>query len=157
MRKVFSFILCGIVIFSFTRVFAQTKYKTYSNARFGYSISYPSDLLEPQGEATNGDGQKFIAKDSSAEMLVYGRYKLDSNDTLKKMYNETIADSGNASYKVFKSNWFVVSGKKGDKIYYKKTMLSRDKFLTFEIEYDEAKRSTYDNITTRIVKSFVGL
>ncbi len=45
-------------------------YKTYSNARFDYSISYPAGLLEAQGEADNGDGQTFRAKDGHAEMHV---------------------------------------------------------------------------------------
>ena len=37
--------------------------------RFGYLISYPSDLLIPQGEADNGDGQKFLAKDETRENI----------------------------------------------------------------------------------------
>src|SRR5436190_13571117 len=50
----------------------ENGYRTYSNARFAYSISYPSDLLVPQGESDNGDGQKFQSKDVRAVMLVYG-------------------------------------------------------------------------------------
>src|ERR1051326_7562559 len=34
-------------------------YRTYANARFNYSISYPSCLLIPQGESRNSDGQIF--------------------------------------------------------------------------------------------------
>ena len=33
--------------------FAQGGYKTYSNARFGYSVSYPANILIPQGESDN--------------------------------------------------------------------------------------------------------
>lgn len=157
MRKNTSIFLCGIIIFAFTSAYAQTKYKTYSNARFGYSISYPSNLLDPQGEAENGDGQKFLAKDGSAEMLVYGGYQAYPEDTLKKRYREAVEELGvGATYKVAKSNWFVVSGKKDGKIVYVKTILNKDIFLTFRIEYDETKRKTYDTVTTRIVKSFVG-
>ena len=47
-------------------------YKTYSNARFGYVINYPTDILIPQGEADNGDGQKFISKEKGVIALVYG-------------------------------------------------------------------------------------
>lgn len=125
-----------------------------ANARFGYSISYPSDLLLPQGEAQNGDGQKFLAKDGSAEMLVYANYKLDDEDTLRKLYDEAVADLGNPTYKVIKGDWFVVSGKKQGKIYYRKTMLKNEIFMTFTIEYNESKRKTYDAVTTRISKSF---
>src|SRR5256886_15908404 len=53
----------------------QNNYKTYANARFKYSISYPADLLIPQGEAENGDGQVFREKSGSVEMRVYGGHK----------------------------------------------------------------------------------
>jgi len=32
-------------------------FDTYCNARFGYCIHYPNDLLYPQREADNGDGR----------------------------------------------------------------------------------------------------
>src|SRR5256714_15334892 len=50
----------------------QNNYKTYANARFKYSISYPADLLIPQGEAENGDGQGFREKSGSGERRGYG-------------------------------------------------------------------------------------
>ena len=52
----------------------QTKYQTYSNARFAYSIDYPTDLLTPQDESQNGDGRVFTAKHGSAELRVWGQY-----------------------------------------------------------------------------------
>ena len=45
-------IIFAILILTITG-FSQTKYNTYSNARFGYTISYPASLI-PQGEADNG-------------------------------------------------------------------------------------------------------
>src|SRR5262249_52024686 len=66
--------LCIVIAIAAVQiVFAQNTYKTYANARFKYSISYPADLLVPQGEAENGDGQIFHEKSaSSVEMRVYG-------------------------------------------------------------------------------------
>src|ERR1041385_1331675 len=51
----------------------QYKWKMYTNARFQYSICYPPDLLVPQGEPENADGQKFLAKDG-AKLIVFGRH-----------------------------------------------------------------------------------
>ena len=62
----------------------QITYKKYTNARFGYEISYPENLLLPQGEADNDDGQRFLSPDKQVEMLVWG-----SNNAL----GETIASS----------------------------------------------------------------
>ncbi|MBS1794465.1 MAG: hypothetical protein JSS81_11455 [Acidobacteria bacterium] len=132
---------------------AQRKYKTYSNARFGYSVSYPSDLLTPQGEAENGDGQIFTG--SGAEMRVYGSNLL-LNETLRREYNALLKEKGGSvTYKTITANFFVVSGRADGKIFYRKTMKNADgAFLTFMIEYDETERATYDAVVTRIVKSF---
>lgn len=150
MRKVS--ILFLILIFSLC-AFGQSRYKTYNNARFGYSISYPSDLLKPQGEAANGDGQVFLG--NGAEMRVYGSNLL-LNETLRKEYNALLEEKGGSvSYKVFKNTFFVISGKENGKIFYQKTFEDSDgAFITFMIEYDESKRKTYDAVVTKIVRSF---
>lgn len=44
-------------------------WKTYSNARFGYSINYPSDWKGTE-EAANGDGRP-LYRDENNEILVY--------------------------------------------------------------------------------------
>jgi hypothetical protein len=133
-------------------VSAQTDYRTYSNARFGYSISYPADLLTPQGEAENGDGQIF--KNADAEMRVYGSNML-LNETLQKEYNALLRKYGKSvGYKVLRANFFVVSGRRNGRIFYRKTMENSDgAFVTFEIEYREAKRAVYDKVTSRAAAS----
>ena len=150
MRKA-SILLAILVLSAFA--FGQTKYKTYNNARFGYSISYPSDLLTPQGEADNGDGQVFSG--DGAEMRVYGSNSL-LNETLRKEYNALLEEKGGSvTYKVFKNTFFVISGKENGRIFYQKTMEDSDgAFITFMIEYDESKRRTYDAVVTKIVKTF---
>ena len=134
----------------------QSNYKTYTNARFKYSIGYPADLLIPQGEAENGDGQIFKEKDrSSVEMRVYGGYNV-SNETLRSRYAELIRKWNNVTYKVIRRDWFVVSAMVNGKIHYQKTILRGDVFKTFEIEYDAVRGSTYNDVTDRIAKSFKG-
>jgi hypothetical protein len=136
---------------------AQTPtYKTYTNARFAYSISYPANLLKPQGEAANGDGQAFRSGDGRAEMRVWGQNNVN-NDSLRAVYGQVVSEWGaGVSYKVIKQDWFVVSALVDGKIHYRKTMLRRDVFKTFEIEYDESQKGTYDAVTARVSKSFVG-
>ena len=134
----------------------QNNYKTYTNARFKYSIGYPADLLIPQGEAENGDGQIFKEKDrSSVEMRVYGGYNV-SNETLRSRYAELIRKWNNVTYKVIRRDWFVVSAMVNGKIHYQKTILRGDVFKTFEIVYDAVRGSTYNDVTDRIAKSFKG-
>lgn len=128
-------------------------YKTYTNARYGYSISYPASLLTPQGEADNGDGQAFRSRDGAAEMRVYGSQNLGGG--LAGAYREAQAGK-DVTYKTMKGNWFVVSGRDGGKVFYQKTMLRGDVLKTFTIEYDEAQKATYDAVTARVARSFIG-
>ncbi len=134
-------------------VHGQTKYRSYNNSRFGYTISYPSDLLTPQGEAANRDGQVFLG--TGAEMRVYGSNLL-LNDTLAGEYRAILREKGSSvTYKVLKSSFFVISGKSGGRIFYQKTMEnSEGAFITFMIEYDESRRKTFDAVVTRVVRSF---
>jgi hypothetical protein len=150
MRK--ASILLAILVFSLCAS-GQTKYRTYNNARFGYSISYPSDLLTPQGESANGDGQIFSG--DGAEMRVFGSNML-LNETLRAEYNAILEEKGGSvTYKVFRNTFFVVSGKENGRIFYQKTMKGADgAFLTFMIEYDASKRRIYDAAVTKMVKSF---
>ena len=143
-------ILFAILVFA-QIAFSQSNYDTYGNARFGYSISYPTSL-KPQGEAENGDGQVF--KNADAELRVWG-----SNNALMRTLNEEYQSALNdfgagVTYKTLLKNGFVISGKKGGKIFYQKTFLKDDQFFTFTFEYKESKKSVYDSITTKIAKSF---
>lgn len=137
---------------------AQHQYRTYHNVRFNYSISYPADLLIPQGEPVNGDGQKFSSRDNKAEMLVYGAYN-SLDQTLREVFEQESSRSTEqpnrvVTYKVLRSDWFVISGTDDGKIFYQKTMLRDSTFKTFRIEYDESQKRTYDSITAFIARSF---
>jgi len=138
----------------------QHRYRTYHNARFEYSISYPANLLIPQGESANEDGQRFVSKDGRTELLVYGSY-----NSLDQTLNEVLAQESERSaehpnrvvtYKVLRRDWFVVSGTENGRIFYQKTMLRDSTFKTFRIEYDESQKQTFDPVTASIARSFKG-
>lgn len=152
MKKIL-FLLTIVSFFAFSQaIFAQANYKTYRNARYGFSISYPSALLKPQGEADNGDGQIFTG--TGAEMRVFGSNML-LNETLLKEFNALIKSRAGVTYKTRQRNFFVVSAISDGKIFYQKTIARKDgSYITFMIEYDESKRAVYDKAVTRMVKSF---
>lgn len=138
----------------------EKKYRTYHNIRFGYSISYPADILIPQGEAENGDGQKFLSRDGRTEMLVYGSHN-SNNQTLRQVYEEETAPTPAhpnrvVTYQVLRRNWFVASGVAGDKVFYQKTFLKKGIFKTFRIEYDQSESRVYNPVTAKISGSFKG-
>lgn len=141
-----------------TTLAKEQNFKIYHNGRFDYSISYPADILLPQGEAENGDGQKFISKDGKAELIVYGSNNA-LDQSLKDTYQKAISGSGGSkdrkvTYKKLGDHWFVVSGTDKGKIFYRKTFLKNDAFQTFEITYDQNQKASFDKITEKISKSF---
>lgn len=155
-----SVVLLTLVVSLLTFGQGSPGYKTYRNARFGYSVEYPSKILVPQGEATNGDGQKFVSSDGRAEMIVYGSNNA-LEQTLAQAYDEARSPAGASqsrivTYQVMKPDWFVVSGKDSGKIFYQKTIFRGGVFKTMRIEYDENRKVEFDPITTRVSLSFKG-
>jgi hypothetical protein len=120
-------------------------WKSYTNVRFQYQICYPADLLVPQGEAENSDGQKLLANDG-AQLIVYG-----SNNALDESLKEMLADtesrltgtSGKVTYKVLKRNWFVVSGQNEQTVFYSKVLYRHGQFKSFELTYDRSAGALY--------------
>lgn len=149
----------GALLFASREALAQAGYRRYHNARFGYSISYPVKILIPQGEAANGDGQKFLSKDGRTEMLVYGSHNV-LDQSLPQVYQKEISGTEHpnrlVTYHVLRADWFVVSGIEDDRIFYQKTLLRRGVFKTFRIEYDKRQKGTFDSITATIGRSFRG-
>jgi hypothetical protein len=141
---------------------AQTRheYRTYHNARFDYSISYPANLLIPQGESVNNDGQSFLSRNGRTELLVYGSYN-SLDQTLREVFEQESGRSAEhpnrvVTYKVLRNDWFVVSGTENGRIFYQKTMLRNSTFKSFRIEYDKSEKQTFDPITVFIARSFKG-
>jgi len=136
---------------------AKLSYRTYYNSRFDYSISYPAEFLYPQEIAANGDGRKFLSKDSQIVMLVYGEENAQGQ-TLAQRYQEVAHQNPSTrkvvTYSTLKNNWCVVSGYENEKVFYQKTLNRNGAFLTFRIEYPEVQKTLLDPITTTIAKSF---
>jgi hypothetical protein len=134
-------------------------WKTYTNLRFAYEICYPEDLLIPQGEADNGDGQKFVAKED-AQLIVYGSNNA-LDESLENDFNDTAArlagSAGKVTYKVLKANWYVVSGQNGQTVFCAKTRYSGDQFKSFELTYDQSAAPVYEPVIRRLATCFADL
>lgn len=134
-------------------------YTRYLNARFSYEVLYADGLLIPQGEADNGDGQRFLSRDRDVELRVWGSHNV-FDETLESRYlNDSERDDKENSeflvtYKRRSGNWFVVSGVKDDQVFYQKTLLMNNVFLTYYIVYPFAQKQMWDTINANMSKSF---
>ena len=134
-------------------------WKSYTNLRFQYAICYPEDLMIPQGESPNNDGQNFLAKDG-ARLIVFGQ-----NNALSESLEDALADtesrlagtSGKVTYKVLKPNWFVVSGRNGQTVFYARTSYNGDQFKSFELTYSNSVAEVYAPLIGRLTTCFTDL
>jgi len=134
-------------------------WKSYTIERFQYTICYAEDLLVPQGESPNSDGQKFLAKDG-AQLIVFGQNNA-LGKSLRAVSVSTAARlagaSGKVTYKVLKPHWFVVSGKNGQTVFYAKTFYSSDQFKSFELTYNRSAAAVYEPLVARLNTCFSDL
>jgi hypothetical protein len=128
-------------------------WRSYHNDRFGTTADVPADWkMQPPPE--NDDGRIFTSPDGRAELIVNGSYAgvVDPDELgsrLEPMEGETIA------YKQRKGEWAVVSGTKGDKIFYRKTLLSCGNTVAnnISIEYPTSEKGRYDPLVAHVEAS----
>src|SRR5262249_27013307 len=131
--------LLFVLLFAFTSVASsQEKYSTYSNERFFFSIEYP-DSLKMQPPPENEDGRTFLSDDSKVEMRAWGQYNAEEKTLDERYAIDLKGFTEKPAYMVLKRDWYVLSGTKGDKIFYEKSLVRRsrhgDAFFIFTIEY----------------------
>ena len=132
------------------------EWHTYRNDRYGTTIDYP-DTFIPQPPPDNNDGRAFKSADG-ADFTVSASYNALDFDVAKyRAFILKNLDAGSAvTYQATGGTWFVISGSKGDKVFYQRHVLSHGAQMTedFVISYPAALKSTYDSIAARMAKSF---
>lgn len=136
---------------------AALDWQDYGNARFGYRICYPADLMTAQPEADNGDGRVFSAG-SGASLRVWGSYNAAEEDIAAIVAG--VAGPGKVSYRSATKDWVVVSGRSGAEIFYAKVLLEKDAkgavetIRAFRLTYPAGEAKTYDAVAARLAKCF---
>jgi hypothetical protein len=130
----------------------------YRNQRYGFSLSYPADLLVVERTAEAGDGQVFVATDADARLLV-GALSNDSGYT-PATYQDYIARQSYGQYQIgyrrLGKTWFVLSGEGNGKIFYEKVMFTCAGRLinSFAMVYPSDQRHLFDPVVERIENTF---
>ena len=131
---------------------------TYENARFGFSLRYPADLFEIERTSQAGDGVVFRARDADAVLLV-GALPNSDHRTIAS-YQQFVARKSYSDYQITYqprgTEWFVLSGKRAEKIFYEKVVFSCSGHLinSFAIIYPADRREIFDRVVERLEASF---
>jgi hypothetical protein len=137
---------------------AAQSWTAYKNPRFGYTLSYPSSVFRPQAPAENGDGQSFLSADGKSKIAVYATVN-DEHFTPAE-YRETIlkdfAGYNQIDYSPSGKTWFVLSGIRGDMIYYQKVMFScGDRVINaLSITFPRAEKKFYEGLVEVMEDNF---
>jgi hypothetical protein len=137
--------------------FAQPRetWKTYFNSRYGTSIAYPS-RFKPGRPPDADDGLSFTA-DDGAKLAVWGSFNALEHDVagLEAFLREDPKEGEKVTYRAAGRNWVVLSGTRGDRLFYKRYVLSHRNEVenAFEISYSAALATAYGPIVARLAKS----
>ena len=136
---------------------ANAEWRTYENMRFGFAFTYPAHIFLPGPAPENGDGRRFYAPDEEAIISVWGSY--NALDHRPKSYFKFARDEvgvvDNITYKRLAKDWLVISGYKGNMVYYEKTVFTCNfqRMTSVSITYPAAKKKDYDGMVGKITKS----
>jgi hypothetical protein len=137
---------------------AMAAWQSEHDPEMGFRFSYPSELFQ----RTEGDGKPgfhyFASPDSEAKFLAGGWDNAagQSPASLKRWMIENVGGYDELTYRPRGRSWFVLSGYRGDTIYYEKVMFScRDRLVNvFAITYPTSQRKLYDSVVERMEDVF---
>ncbi len=135
---------------------AAPPWNIYVNARFGYEICYPADLLSPEPEADNGDGRVFTSPTGST-LRVWGTYNVNG-DGIAVLTDQTAADlkgdSGIETYRKVTSSTGIVSGQADGMISYAVRHIEGDAIYSFILTYPIAQKAVFDPLAGKLHQCF---
>ena len=157
--KVLSALVAAVLAFGTIGALADD-WRLYQNERYGTTIEYPPSF-KPLPPPDNNDGRKFESADGGAFSVFASFNALDYSlveyrDSILKNLDAGSVVTYQAQSQTDGDDWFVISGTKGDDIFYEKHRLSyRGEMIeSLVISYPASLKATYDPIVARMAKSF---
>jgi hypothetical protein len=132
------------------------EYDCYVNHRHGYALAWPKQLLVSMGESDAGDGQVFAAPDGRAELRCWGSANDAPQLTVSEALAQALTEPGRqVTYRHMGRNFFVLSGYKDDRIFYRRTILAHGMLAAFELTYETSLKKRFDPIIRDISSGFI--
>jgi hypothetical protein len=128
-------------------------WQTYANGRFGMQLDFPADVFSPQAPPENGDGRTFRSSDATLQVFAFQNSEGDDPVSLKQ---ELVGGDGydNVTYGPTGRDWLVLSGFRGDTIFYEKYFFRDGVISAFGMEFPRDRKPHYAPIVERIEDSF---
>ena len=130
---------------------AQDDWRLHRDERFGMQISYPASLFDTVEE--HEEGVTIVGPDARLDMSGRAVPGLTDASQIRAMVEEAEGYS-DVTYSPGGNRWLVISGYRGDDIFYEKFFISGDDLLGFSLQYPVSLRDLYDPVVERMEDSF---
>lgn len=149
-------ILWSLALAPVTASAALSEWSSARDPDLGFSYSYPNFLFT----RIEGDGKPsfhyFASEDAKFLVGGWNNAAGQSPESFKRWVMEHVGGYDELTYRPRGRSWFVLSGYRGDQIYYEKVMFSCGGELVsvFAITYPVSRRDVYDPVVERMENTF---
>jgi hypothetical protein len=137
---------------------ATSNWTAYRNAKHGFELRYPAELLTLETVPANGDGVLWTTPDGRAKLFA-GAVVNEGGDTLESYRRFLIEDTyagWTIDYAPVRRNWFVLSGQRdGEMVYERVTFACAGRMIYgWQLRYPVAERALYDRIVEGVHRTY---
>jgi hypothetical protein len=137
---------------------AEDGWVTYKNDELGYRFYYPSTFFEPRAIAAGTEAKSFVSPDKRAKIVV-SAVENDEGFTLASYRSAILGEFGGyerLDYSPKGQTWFVLSGYRGENIYYQKVLFSCGNRVinVFSVTFPAADRAFYEGLVEVMEDNF---
>lgn len=149
-------LLTALALLVATSTLAQD-WRVYSNPRFGTRAEVPRDWTMG-GAPENDDGRVFTSPDGRATITVYGSLHVQDSVSEAMDMQAAANDGETVTYTQRGKRAITVSGTKGERIFYRRAILTcRDQVWNgVAIDYPATQKKDFDALVTRVATSLRG-
>lgn len=131
---------------------------TYTDATYGYTITYPKALLVHQQGAGSADKQVFKSAEGQTELTIYRDIRLAGKDTLSldKAFEQdrTTKSDRQVIYNKMNPRFYTVTGVEKGKAYVQKSIAVDNKIITAKLVYSKDEKDKFSPIALALMDTF---
>lgn len=136
----------------------STDWATIKHPRRGFMIAYPASVFKPQDGVADGDGRAFVSPDGKARLLV-GTFENTADFDIGAYRAYLLSENykgARLDYERTKDKWFVISGVRGDTMFYERVSFTCGGKLvnSWAMLYPVAERRLYDRIVELVARTY---